>query len=78
MRSDGGKTTSSFLQSEFAPKDYFCGNDRLNGSFCSFYIYVLKIKKLRNCLKEARLNYTCERTYLSCVIFVLLSYKLWH
>ena len=23
MRSDRGKTTSSFLQSEFAPKDYF-------------------------------------------------------
>ena len=36
MRSDGGKTTSSFLQSEFAPKDYFFGNDRLNGSFYSF------------------------------------------
>lgn len=36
MRSDGGKTTSSFLQSEFATKDYFFGNDRLtlfNGSF---------------------------------------------
>ena len=44
MRSDGGKTTSSFLQSEFAPKDYFCGNDRLNGSFYSF-MYILRIKK---------------------------------
>ena len=61
MRSDGGKTTSSFLQSEFAPKDYFCGIDRLNGSFY-FFMYQ------KNCAtvskKRGSTTHVNVRTYL--------------
>ena len=44
--------------------------DLFNGSF--YFLWTKNKKKLRNCLKEARLNYTCEGMYLFCVIFVLL------
>ena len=72
MRSDGEKQLLVFFNLNLQQKITFLEMIDLHYLTEVSIFYGLKKKKLRNCLKEARLNYTCEGMYLFCVIFVLL------